>query len=186
MVERAHPELKHFRPGGYPHQALLHRYGRANELAAGKDVLDCPCGTGWGTSLLVDARNVVGVDVDEKAIEYARTHYDGIEFVQADMFNLELGKTFDLVICLEGIEHVQKAVAIGALQSFAGHLKDTGLLYVTAPVKEKGNNKFHLHHYDEDELKETVGQFFEIRSCETVPVSKHLSVTHCLAAKKLI
>src|SRR5687768_2807732 len=51
----------------------LKAYEEAAAYAAGRDVLDVGCNTGYGTMRFLDvARRVVGVDVSERAIEVAR------------------------------------------------------------------------------------------------------------------
>ena len=54
----------------------LHRYYLANDLVAGKDVLDIACGEGYGCDLMADAAaQVIGVDIDEETIRRARQTY---------------------------------------------------------------------------------------------------------------
>ena len=55
----------------------LARYEFAANYVAGKDAADIACGTGYGSELLAlrGARSVVGVDIDEGAVCYARTHH---------------------------------------------------------------------------------------------------------------
>jgi 2-polyprenyl-3-methyl-5-hydroxy-6-metoxy-1,4-benzoquinol methylase len=81
----------------------------------GDRVLDVGCGIGYGLNLLsIKAREVVGVDVDAKAIEYCRTHvlkknpklaelhhYDGYHLPYED-------GAFDVVICVDVVEHVER------------------------------------------------------------------------------
>ncbi len=52
----------------------------------GLHVLDLGCGHGWLSHLINEAgANVVGIDGSDKLLAHARTHYPGIEFVQADL-----------------------------------------------------------------------------------------------------
>ena len=58
MAERAHPEHKGFKDKFFGlfknkyKQNLYKRYLFCNDYISNKIVLDVPCGTGWGTSLL--------------------------------------------------------------------------------------------------------------------------------------
>ena len=163
------------------------RYKRANDLADGKDVLDCPCGVGWGTSLLSDAKSVMGVDIDDEAVNYAKNHYgnDKMEFLQGSMTKMDIGdRKFDLITCLEGIEHVVKEDAIEALQCFSNCLREDGKVYMTAPVFESGKNVYHLHSYNKDELIEIAERFFDIESSEVVEVTSELHVVHLIMTGK--
>src|SRR4051794_1671154 len=54
----------------------LARYRFAARWCDGRDVLDLGCGVGYGTAALADtSRSVVGGDVDDNAIAYARGRY---------------------------------------------------------------------------------------------------------------
>jgi SAM-dependent methyltransferase len=62
-------------------------------------VLDAGCGTGRvGLELARHGVAVVGVDVDRSMIAAARRRGPGIEWVEADLATMDLGRTFDLVI----------------------------------------------------------------------------------------
>lgn len=94
------------------------RYEWAAAQLKGARVLDLCCGIGYGSKLLAEAGcKVLGVDIDEGAIEYGRAHYahPNIAFGIADLsdpFAAELGdlsESFgpvDAAVCFEGIEHI--------------------------------------------------------------------------------
>ena len=91
-------------------QQLFDRYA----LGAPLDVADVGCGSGEITGRLArlypDAR-VVGVDILESSVEYARRRHAAlaprVRFQQGDAFQLELtSSTYDLVVC----RHVTQAV----------------------------------------------------------------------------
>ena len=78
MAERAHPHDKGFQNTFFglinnPYRkALFERYSYCNEYIIQKEVIDVPCGTGWGTSLLKNARNIIGIDIDQDSIDLTR------------------------------------------------------------------------------------------------------------------
>ena len=106
MVERADPECRGFQDRFFGllksrfKQYLLDRYAFCNDYIEGKIVLDVPCGTGWGTSLLKGYKEIYGLDVSREAIEYAGTHYPG-EFEVGDMTKMPYADDkFDVIVCL--------------------------------------------------------------------------------------
>ena len=63
-------------------------------------VLDVACGCGYGSKLLHDAGfEVIGIDISEEAIEYAKTHHNGPHFVQGDA--TDAYGPFDAVVSFE-------------------------------------------------------------------------------------
>ena len=92
------------------HQHLA-RYEFAKKFASGKRVLDIACGSGYGSGELREAgaRYVLGVDISDKAVEYAKAHYANSEvgFTVGSAENLSSHGKFDLVVSFETIEHLE-------------------------------------------------------------------------------
>jgi len=177
MAERAHPEDKGFkgrffglRKSSY-RQALYGRYRFCNKYITNKLVLDVPCGTGWGTSLLTGYNNVYGLDISGEAIEYAKTHFPGV-FVVGDMTDMPFDESFfDVVICLEGFEHVTFLEGQAFLRETKRVLKEAGRLIMTVPLltdRKHSGNKYHLCEYYEPELIEILENEFEMESYEKI------------------
>ncbi len=74
-------------------------------------ILDLACGTGFGSEILADAGEVVGVDISEESLEYANRNYrdanTSFKLGNADdsKFLETLGE-FDAVVSLETVEHL--------------------------------------------------------------------------------
>jgi len=69
----------------------LKRYEFARPHCVAAEVLDAGCGVGYGSAYLAEvASRVVGVDVSEEAIAYARERYrrPNLEFVLGDLLAL--------------------------------------------------------------------------------------------------
>ena len=101
----------------------------------GKRALDIGCGAGLLCEPLARlGADVTGVDAAEQTVEAARLHAEGaglaIDYRQGELGSLGLG-TFDLVTCLEVIEHVADKPAFVA--QLAAHLADDGLLVISTP-----------------------------------------------------
>jgi len=182
MAERAHPEHPGFKNRWFglkksKYRTNLHRrYARCNPFVAGKVVLDLPCGTGWGTSLLRGYRFASGVDRSADAVEYARRNFERpgkLEFRVGDMERIPLeADTVDVILCLEGFEHVDRAVGIAFLDEAKRVLRRHGLLIMTCPVlDERGQetgNPHHLCEYPEEELIDLLNTHFRIHDLERV------------------
>ncbi|WP_328492316.1 class I SAM-dependent methyltransferase [Streptomyces sp. NBC_00414] len=75
----------------------LRRYG------AGPRVLDLGCGTGRDAARLHGSgRSVVGADLSEEMLAYARDRHPGPRYVRADLRDFSLGHgEFDAAVCLD-------------------------------------------------------------------------------------
>jgi len=172
VAERAHPEHPGFQEGSPYRANLFKRYAFANRFTKGKTVLDIPCGVGWGTSLLT-AKHRIGIDISMDAIAYANGHYPGIDFLVGDMAKIPLeDNSVDVVVCLEGFEHVNEATGIRFLDEVIRVIRDDGLLVMTIPIVLPGGphsgNPYHLHEPALRDLKNTLARRFYTQSMEVV------------------
>ncbi len=122
---------------------------------------------GWGTSLLTNGRARTGVDLAEDAIAEARERYgDVAKFLVANMTRLSFQpNTFDIVACLEGIEHIEQAAAQQFVKEAARVLSPGGLLFLTSPNNADGvhsGNPFHFKEYNMSELQGLVEPYFHV------------------------
>jgi 2-polyprenyl-3-methyl-5-hydroxy-6-metoxy-1,4-benzoquinol methylase len=145
----------------------LKRYVFARPYCAGKDVLDAACGTGYGSSELARvASRVVGVDVDERAVAYARSRYggDNVEFETMDVAALRFGDaSFDVVVSFETIEHVADGGAF--LGEVVRVLRPPGTFVVSTPnaahTTEEPENPFHRVEYAREDFLQLLSRHFE-------------------------
>jgi SAM-dependent methyltransferase len=92
-------------------------------------VLDIACGCGYGSKLLHGLGfNVTGVDISEEAINYAREHHNGPNFIQG-MAEDDYGP-FDAVVSFETLEHLKDPLL--ALKNF-----EAPFLWASVPNEEK-------------------------------------------------
>jgi 2-polyprenyl-3-methyl-5-hydroxy-6-metoxy-1,4-benzoquinol methylase len=198
MAERAHPDDPGFQNrwvwrkwgGVLPVPRLVRspygtelrwRYTWASRHCRGKRVLDVPCGMGWGSSLIEGAALVVGMDLDPAAVKEASIRYPRVgKFVCADMTRLPFASgTFDVVTCLEGIEHIPESAARPFVAEAARVLLQDGLLLLSSPHKTAGGhsgNPYHLREYTPDELRDLLTPGFNVgeivrREVQSVTVS---------------
>ncbi|MGB9676423.1 MAG: class I SAM-dependent methyltransferase [Candidatus Bathyarchaeales archaeon] len=99
----------------------------------GKSALDVGCAFGYGVSLLKSlGYEVIGVDVSKFGVKQAKKTINTDEFAVCDVQrNLPFKKKFDLVICLEVLEHLQDPLK--ALQNMCDTCE--GIILCTTPNK---------------------------------------------------
>jgi len=138
---------------------------RAAHLPDGA-ILDCACGTGYGTAMLAKAfrdRAIVGVDRNQEALDVARGRYRldnvafyGLSICQAGAW-LQGFEPLAAVVCIETLEHLAGHQQPVWLQRAYDALEPGGALVVMCPVrhgKHKPLNPWHLHEPTVGELGE--------------------------------
>lgn len=103
----------------------------------GDMVLDVGCGSGVITAFLGQSgARVVGVDINQEAVEFATTTYasGNVSFVRGLVDRpLPYDAQVDKIYCLEVIEHVFGNQAAEMLQEFRRMLKPAGRVFLTTP-----------------------------------------------------
>lgn len=153
-------------PFTYEH---LHRYFFSMQFVNQKNVLDIASGEGYGSNLLAKkAKRVIGVDVDQGAVDHASVAYvsDNLEFIQGDIKALDFeDATFDVITCFETIEHVKDHHK--SLKELTRVLKADGVLLISTPDREcynsflKGeSNPFHELELNYREFSDLLKTYF--------------------------
>ena len=145
----------------------LKRYEVAKPYCAGLEVLDAGCGVGYGSAhLAVVARRVVGIDVSEDAVAYARGRYGlaNVAFEAMDVADLGFDDaSFDVVCSFETVEHVSDAEAF--LHEVRRALRPSGTFLVSTPqAAETTNlpeNPFHHFEYSRRDFERLLSRHFE-------------------------
>jgi SAM-dependent methyltransferase len=147
----------------------LARYAFAARLVAGARVLDCGCGTGYGSAeLAARAASVVGADLSSEAVAYAREHFSlpNLRFEQASCSSLpHPPASFDMVVGFEVIEHlvhwreflaeVRRVLAPGGC--FV--VSTPNRLYYTES-RAGVSNPFHVHEFEYEEFRNELAAIF--------------------------
>jgi SAM-dependent methyltransferase len=114
------------------------RYGLVSLFCRpGKHVLDFPCGSGYSTQLLhCFGVTYEGRDIDEPTVEFARRQYgsERVRFNVGDLCQPTVGSaTYDVVACIEGLEHIDAQYQAPLIQSLHYSLRPGGTLVVSSP-----------------------------------------------------
>ena len=99
-----------------------------SRLAAGSDVLELGCGTGWPVAeRLADSHHYLGLDVSTRMIELAEQKVPTGRFRVADMIEVDFpDRSFDAVIAFYSIIHVRRAAQPALFRRVRSWLKPGG------------------------------------------------------------
>lgn len=165
------------REPGIRSDAHLARYHLAREyVKPGQVVVDAACGLGYGAAVLATgtgAARVLGVDLGEAAIAYARDVYGAfhanLEFAVQDATQLHqlADASVDIAVSFETLEHLPNPERL--LREFARVLKPGGLFIGSVPnlwINAQGHNPvpYHLHIYDYIQFQSQIARWLELRT----------------------
>ncbi|MDD1505870.1 glycosyltransferase, partial [Lysinibacillus sp. CNPSo 3705] len=140
----------------------LQRYQSVIPLLKNKVVLDAACGEGYGSEILsTQARQVYGMDIDEKSITHAKKTYikSNLDFIVGSIEELPFEDDFfDIIVSFETIEHVDENLQSKFLKEIKRVLKKDGLLIISTPNKKvysdyrNYSNPFHIKEFYMEEF----------------------------------
>jgi ubiquinone/menaquinone biosynthesis C-methylase UbiE len=109
-----------------------HKIIQKYKQSKGKLLLDVACGTGAHAGPLRKYYRVEGLDIDPKMLSVARTKHPKITFHRGDMTKFDLGRQFDVIVCLfSSIGYVKtKSRLQKAIKTMYRHLLPGGVLVV--------------------------------------------------------
>lgn len=119
-------------------------------------VLDAGCGDGRITYEIQKlGYKVLGVDILEQSIQYAKILVPGAEFKVTDLVNLDKDETlfekFDYVNCIEVIEHVHPDYQLQVVKNLKSVLKANGRIIISFPTVGIPMSKLHYKHFSLEE-----------------------------------
>ncbi len=139
-------------------------------VTEGETVLDLACGTGYGAERLeqASAGRIIGVDYSREAVHYARTHFGNGSggFIVGDGLRCGLrDDAFDLIVCMQTIEHVPDAGLF--LTEMTRILREAGTMLISTPNKvfyspdaEKPLNPYHVVEFTIETLRQLLSNHF--------------------------
>lgn len=121
-----------------------------------KDVLDA--GSGFGQYEYYMARknrnwNILGIDVKEEQIAdcngfFERIGFSNVRFEKGDLTKLHFQSAFDLILCVDVMEHIEEDVLV--FKNYYEALKDGGMVLISTPSDQGGSDAEHDHHHEND------------------------------------
>lgn len=117
-----------------------------------QSVLDVGCGDGYLLSQIPNEVPIkVGVDINRRALSFARAFSPDIDFRDTDVANVE--EKFDVVCAIEVIEHIPDDDVEGFLTLISQRVKPGGHIVISVPTVNEPLNSKHFRHYDSALLK---------------------------------
>ncbi|MFX0139059.1 MAG: class I SAM-dependent methyltransferase [Candidatus Hodarchaeota archaeon] len=143
------------------HSIHIKRYEWVKDHLKNLKVLDNGCGTGYGTYFLAknNVKEIIGIDISKKSIEYAQEKYNAnnLKFKQMNSLSLDLTDDyFDAVISFDVIEHIDEKHQKKYLSEIIKVIHDDGFLIIGNPNAELSREK-NPHHKKELTLNEFKG-----------------------------
>lgn len=121
-------------PAGIFHRMRLNRLIR--HVPPNSAVLDLGCGSGVLLYLLKkQGCSVAGVDSRPECVEFARQACGEGDFRCGDIREINMGRTFDVVVCSEVMEHCDRLSRSQILDRIRTHTRNGGLAIITFPSR---------------------------------------------------
>jgi len=100
--------------------------------SGGRELLEVACGTGTYMGLLSDEYSVEGFDYSEEQVAEAKVRLPGKRVEVADMVDFDMGKQYDVVVCLfSSIGYAETKDRLdSAISAMSRHTKPGGLVLV--------------------------------------------------------
>ncbi len=150
----------------------LATYDFVRPMVAGRRVLDFGCGTGYGTHRLAETTaEIVGVDISDAAIEYARRtyHAPGLRYEAIRPLPHHPAPfpdaAFDVIVSFQVVEHIWEVESY--VDELDRLLAPDGVVIVATPDRstrlfrgQRPWNRFHVIEYDGDGLRTALQRRF--------------------------
>ncbi|HEY5491134.1 MAG TPA: class I SAM-dependent methyltransferase [Gemmatimonadaceae bacterium] len=134
----------------------LERYRLAAEYVGNADVVDCACGTGFGSEMLAKAgaASVQGVDLDRNALVFARAQHahPAIVYYEADVLRYVPAAKPTVWVSIETIEHLPNPRA--CIARVVEVLPQGGRFIASVPVTvSTDRNPHHLWNFSRESFR---------------------------------
>lgn len=165
---------------GYEYLALLHTVmdlieRRVVSKWSSFQLLDFGCGDG---RLIVELLNrypsagtIIGVDISERALAYARAATWGeyrVRFFTTVKDVIDAGLLVHVVTAVEVLEHISPQELSSTIEDIHKVLIDGGRFIVSVPTTNIPLNRKHYQHFTLSSLRQLIGSLFEIEEIRYV------------------
>ncbi|MAT44343.1 MAG: hypothetical protein CL609_18580 [Anaerolineaceae bacterium] len=169
MGERFIPSIKEWPEDS--RKMFLANYVWASQFVEDKIILDCACGSGYGSDILSNRANqVIGADVDFGIINYAKKNYpkSNIQFHNFSSIAIPYPDNyFDVIVSFDTIEHVIDDDKM--LLEFKRVTKPDGIIIISTPLRyyriDQGDKELfdntHIREYSAYEWCNLLTHFFQ-------------------------
>ena len=135
------------------------------------DVLEVGCGEAIGSIMLkqeVDLNSYTGIDQDEKALEWAKSHFsEEVNFINEDFLLYDSQKKYDAIYSLDVIEHIDKSIEDDFIKKMADLLKKDGFVIIVnpnvtmTPYASETSKAGHINLFDQKRLYKLLNKYFD-------------------------
>lgn len=106
--------------------------------------------------------DMLGVDYSEHAVRLARGLNPGLDYRAFDVYEDDLGRTYDVILLSEVLEHIPLPEAPRFVEGLARMAHADTRLVVTVPHANQKLNPKHYRHFTSDSLGEALAPHFEV------------------------
>jgi len=128
-----------------------------HKRAPGNRLLELACGTGVHLSLLRDGFDCVGGDLAPEMLRIAEERNPGVEFLELDIADFDIGREFDVITCLfSSIGYVGTVERLrSSIAAMARHLAPGGVVFLEPWFRrdQYREDTAHMMAIDEPDLK---------------------------------
>ena len=136
---------------GFDYLTCVFQAKRKVEAWKPNSVLEVGCGDGAVIGNLdQNIERLVGMDLSEKAISFAKAFIPHVEFHAKDA--ADINEQFDVVMAVETLEHIPDEHVSSFLNTLYKRTKPTGKIYISVPSINLPLYDKHYRHYSPDSL----------------------------------
>ena len=153
---------------GHEYMSYVNKIISEMNMIKFKSLMDLGCGDGkflYECSKKFSDKKLIGVDISDKALSFAKTFNTDIDFINIDFsktLNSDFKSIADVLTIVEVLEHIPPDNINVFIKNIHYVLKENGILILTVPSKNIKLNKKHYQHFDELTLLKLFEKNFQI------------------------